>query len=144
MPKSISSYPAAATVDLALRHELLHLEADRSLLVRRQVATCDPSSGTERRSALRACGLVERGAKALGELDGVVIGPEVHEDDSRLLRQHVAMDRGHLDVVRPQGAHHVIDLRANERIVARDRGLSAASRLKIDGGRTAHDGGAHR
>ncbi len=30
-------------------------------------------------SALRACGLVERGAQSLGELDCVVIGPEVHD-----------------------------------------------------------------
>jgi len=33
--------------------------------------------------ATRACRLVERGAKTFGEFDGVVIGPEVHEDDAR-------------------------------------------------------------
>ena len=44
--------------------------------------TSIPAAGS---SALRARGLVERGAQPLGELHRVVIGPEVHEDQPRLL-----------------------------------------------------------
>src|SRR4029453_1722193 len=53
-------------------------------------------------SALRARGLVEGGAQALAGLPPIVIGPEVHEDQPRLLVEHVAVDRGHLDAVFPQ------------------------------------------
>ena len=38
-----------------------------------------------------ARGLVDRGAQATGELDRVIVGPEVHEDQPRLLGQHVAV-----------------------------------------------------
>src|SRR5947209_11255279 len=38
------------------------------------------------RSALCSGRLVERGPQALGELDRVVVRPEVHEDEPRLLR----------------------------------------------------------
>src|SRR5262245_35946827 len=44
--------------------------------------------------ALRARRLVERRAQALRKLDRVVVGPEVHEDQARLLGQHVTVDRG--------------------------------------------------
>src|SRR5882757_6312284 len=49
-----------------------------------------------RRSALRARCLIEGRAQAPGLLQGVVICPEVKEDDSRLLRQHVTVDRRHV------------------------------------------------
>ena len=49
--------------------------------------------------ALRTCRLVERGTQAARELDGVVIGPEVHEDQPRLLGQHMAMNGRDLDAV---------------------------------------------
>src|SRR5258708_5019364 len=84
----------------------------KSLRLRRTPVS---AAGNERPSwrdlALGAGGLVERGAQALGELDGVVIGPEVHEDQARLLGQHVAVDRGDLDAIRAQGLDHGIDLR---------------------------------
>ena len=49
--------------------------------------------------ALCAGRLVERGAQPLGELDGVVIGPEMHEEQPRLLVQHVAVVGGYVDAV---------------------------------------------
>ena len=84
-------------------------------------------------SALRARGLVECGAQSLGELDGVVIGPEVHEDEPRLLGEHVAVHRGHLDAVLPQRLDHRVDLLAGEHEVPGDGGLAAAGRLEADG-----------
>src|SRR5882757_1003485 len=51
---------------------------------------------------LRARRLVERGAQSPGKLQCVVIGPEMKEEQPRLLVQHVAVDCGHVDAVRPQ------------------------------------------
>ena len=53
-------------------------------------------------SALGARGLVERGAQSLGELQCIVIGPEMQEEQPRLLIQHVAVDRRDIDAIRPQ------------------------------------------
>ena len=44
-------------------------------------------------------GLVERRAQALRELHRVVVGPEMHEEQARLLVQHVAVQGGDLDAV---------------------------------------------
>ena len=41
--------------------------------------------------------LVERRSDGLGKLDGVIVGPEMHEEHSRLLQQHMTVERGHLD-----------------------------------------------
>src|SRR5262249_27662180 len=57
-------------------------------------------------------GLIKRGPQALGELQGVVVSPEVHEDQPRLLGQHVAMDRGDLDATGAQRLDDRIDLLA--------------------------------
>ena len=48
-------------------------------------AAARPRRASREASALGACRLVERRAQALGELDRVVVRPEVHEDDPRLL-----------------------------------------------------------
>jgi hypothetical protein len=48
---------------------------------------------------------VERGPQSLGELPDVVVGPEMHEEEPRLVGQHVVVQGGHLDPVlaqRPQ------------------------------------------
>src|SRR5262249_18323450 len=97
-----------------------------------------------RRSALRTCRLVEGGAQPLGELQRVVIGPEMQEDDSRLLRQHVAVNGGYVDALGAERPDHVDDLRADEGKVARDRCLAATGRLEIDAGGSAHDRRADR
>src|SRR5262245_26053028 len=65
-------------------------------------------------SAFRACGLVQRGTQTSGEFDGVVVGPEMHEEKPRLFGQHMAMYRGDLDPVRAQRADHWIDLIAGQ------------------------------
>jgi hypothetical protein len=43
--------------------------------------------------ALGARGLVERGAQPLGQLHRIVDGPEMQEEQPRLLIRHVTMDR---------------------------------------------------
>src|SRR5262249_27115116 len=78
------------------------------------------------------------GAQTLGELDGVVIGPEMHEEQPRLLIQHVAVQRRHLDAVRPQRLDYGIDLIAGENEVASDGGFAAAGRLEVDRDRNPH------
>jgi hypothetical protein len=64
----------------------------------------DPSLDAVRGSALRACGLVQRGSKCLGQLYRVVIGPEMHEADPRLLGKHVVVDRRHIGTIGAQRA----------------------------------------
>src|SRR3954452_3714929 len=86
-------------------------------------------------SALCSGRLVERGTQARGELDRVVVRPEMHEDEPRLLVEHVAVDRRHLDAIGAQLLDHRIDLLASEHEVAGDRRLAAAGRLEIDRGR---------
>src|SRR5262249_46471066 len=97
--------------------------------------SCGPAlKSLGRRSALRARRLVEGGAQSLGKLHGVVIGPEVHEEQPRLLVEHVAMDRRHLDAIRPQRLDHRIHLVRRQHEVAGDSGLAAAGGLEVDGG----------
>src|SRR3954469_19775450 len=84
-------------------------------------------------SALRARGPVEGGAQSLGELDCIVVGPEVHEDETRLLGQHVAVHRRHLNAVFAERLDHRVDLVARQHEVAGDGGLAAAGRLEADG-----------
>ena len=50
-------------------------------------------------SPFGACGPVERRANSLGQFYGVVIGPEMHEEQARLVGEHVAMDGSDLDAV---------------------------------------------
>ena len=46
--------------------------------------------------------LVQGGAQSLSKFDGIVVGPEMHEEEARLLVQHMAVQRCDLDVVGPQ------------------------------------------
>src|ERR1700676_1884836 len=69
-------------------------------------------------SALRDRGLLERRAQAFGELHGVVVGPEVNEEHSGLLREHVIVDRRHLDAVLPQRPDQRVDLLAGDQEIA--------------------------
>jgi hypothetical protein len=46
----------------------------------------------------RVC-LVQRGPESSGHLGRIVIGPEMHEEQPRLLRQHVAVKRRYLNPV---------------------------------------------
>src|SRR5260370_34771581 len=91
-----------------------------------------------KRSALGDGGLVECRPNALGELHRIVVRPEMHEEHSRLLVEHVTMDRGDLDVTRPQGADQRVDLVGRHHELAGDRRLALAGRLEIDGIRRSH------
>jgi hypothetical protein len=55
--------------------------------------------------------------------------PEVHEDQARLLGEHVAVDRRYLDAARPQSLDHRVHLVCGQHEIAGDGGLAAAGRL---------------
>jgi len=57
-------------------------------------------------------GLIKGNLESLSELRSIVVGPEMHEQQSRLLVEHVAMNGGNLDPVRAQAADERIDLLA--------------------------------
>src|SRR5215468_1672476 len=130
VPASMAVVAAAAPTPL--------MKSRRSVVVVMETSTQSslPSCPVEM-SALRARCLVECGAQARGELDRVVIGPEMHEAQPRLLIQHVAVQCRHLDAVRVQRMDHRIDLLARHDEVAGDGGLAAAGRLEVDAGRNA-------
>ncbi len=88
--------------------------------------------------AFGARGFVKRGAQSPRELQGIVIGPEMQEEQPRLFVQHVAVDRGHLDAVRPQRPDHGIDLLAGKYEIAGNGGFAAAGGLEADRSRHAH------
>ena len=73
---------------------------------------------------LRSCsvrlarGLVDGSTQATGELNSVVVGPEVHEDQPRLFGQHVAMYRRDLDASCLQLIDDRVDLDPNQNEVA--------------------------
>src|SRR6185295_17799075 len=67
----------------------------------------------------------------------------MHEDEPRLLSQHVTMDRGHLYAVRAQSFDHRIDLRSKQNEVAGNRRLASAGGLEADAGVHAHGSGRH-
>src|SRR5206468_5989283 len=60
------------------------------------------------------------------------------EEQAWLLIEHVAMKRGHLDAVGPQGIDHWIDLVSSEDEVTGDRCLAATGGLEVDGLRDPH------
>src|SRR5947209_6324217 len=119
---------------------------DRSSSVTRfRAAICRAMSRTDifgvPDSAPGARGLVERSAQPPGELDGIVVRPEVHEEKPGLLVQHVAVNRRDLDAVRTQGLDDRVDLVGGEHEIAGDRSLAAAGWLEADPGRQAQRGG---
>src|SRR4051794_41579352 len=54
------------------------------------------------------------------------------EEQTWLFIQHMAVDRRHLDVSRPQRTYQRVDLVASHQEIARDRSLAVAGRLKVD------------
>src|SRR6266849_9976686 len=67
--------------------------------------------------------LVQGRLQPFGQGDGVVIGPEMHEEQPGLLIQHVVVERGHLDAVGPEGLDDRIDLGGPQHEIAVDGGL---------------------
>ena len=45
----------------------------------------------------------QRRFQPLSELHGIVVRPEMHEEEARLLVEHMAVERGHLDAGPPLG-----------------------------------------
>src|SRR6202011_1670136 len=73
-----------------------------------------------------------------------VVGPEMDEEQPRLFVEHVAVDRGDLDVAGTQCPDQGIDLVARKQEVAGDGGLTVASGLEVDGiGAAQRSGDAH-
>jgi hypothetical protein len=70
-------------------------------------------------SILRASRPIE--ASALGQLYGIVVGPEVEKEYPRLFGQHVAVNGRYLDAVGAEHPHHVVNLPADWNKVSRDR-----------------------
>src|SRR3974390_1177946 len=93
-------------------------------------------------SALRACGLVKRGAQLSSKLQCVVIGPEMHEEQPRLLVEHVAVKGRHLDAVRAQSLDDGFHFFARQHEIAGYRCLAVTGWLKAYCGRNAKR--AHR
>src|ERR1035437_10586070 len=62
----------------------------------------------------------------------------MQEEQPRLLVQHVAVDRRHVDAVRPQRPDHGVHLVACKHKIAGDGGFATAGRLETDGNRYAH------
>jgi hypothetical protein len=50
--------------------------------------------------------LIQRGAKALREPSGLIISPEVHEEQARLLLDQMVVERSDLNPVPPKFGDH--------------------------------------
>src|SRR5438445_12118334 len=81
---------------------------------------------------LRTSRLVQGGPQAASELCGVIVRPEMQEDQARLLSQHVTMDCRDFDAVGTQSLDDWIDLFSREHEVPRDSCLPAASGLEVN------------
>jgi hypothetical protein len=55
---------------------------------------------------LRDGSFVERSTDGARQFHRIVVGPEMDEEHTRLLVEHVAMDRGHLDIPGSQRANN--------------------------------------
>ena len=78
-------------------------------------------SPTPARSALRDIDLRKRRLQPLGKLLRVIIGPEVHEVEVRLIVEHVVVDRRNLDPVltqRPQDRVYFLAIRTKSPVIA--------------------------
>src|SRR5215207_5446957 len=89
-------------------------------------------------SALGAGGLVKRRAQCAGELERVIMRPEMHKNQAWLLAQHMTVNRGHLDTVGAQHPEYLLHFLCRQHEVAGDGGVTTASRLEVDSGRDSH------
>src|SRR6185312_7350570 len=81
---------------------------------------------------------VQRGTHTLRELLSIIVGPEVHEEEVRIVLDHVTVERGHFDTMLTQGPQNRIDLTADHYEIAGDGCLATAGRLEIDGCSSSH------
>lgn len=82
--------------------------------------------------------LIERATQPPCECDGVVVRPEVHEEEARLFVEHVAVEGGDFNAALLEGTDDVIHLGGAHHEVARDRRLSSSGRMEVDLGGDAH------
>jgi len=82
------------------------------------------ASPTRTRPALCDIDLCERGLQPLGKLLRIVIGPEVHEVEMRLVIEHVIVDCRNLDPVLPQRPQDRVHLLCDQHEIAGDRRLA--------------------
>src|SRR6266481_8111993 len=78
-------------------------------------------------------------SQTLSQLLGVVVGPEVHEEQMRRIINHVAVKSCDFDAVLSKRLEYRIYFTAEENEVAGSRRFAVLRRLKID-----CDGRAHR
>ena len=76
--------------------------------------------------------LVERGSQAVGQFGCVIVGPEVHKKETRLLGKHVTADWGHLYSAFTQRLDDGIHLFCREHKIASNGRFAAAGRLEVD------------
>src|SRR4029078_1902923 len=69
--------------------------------------------------ALRARRLVQRSAQSASQLQGVIGRPEMHENETRLLGQHVAVNGRHFDAVGAQRSDNGVNYLSREDEVTR-------------------------
>src|SRR5712692_488756 len=102
------------------------------------------SSSMLSRSSFRQLDLAQGRLQVSGQLPGIVVCPEMHEEQPRLFGEHVTMQRSHLDSAVAQGPEHGIDLLCDEHEVPGDRRLAAPGRLEVDDDARSHaDGNRH-
>src|SRR5688572_21603915 len=91
-----------------------------------------PAASPERSFASSDLNLRERRIEPGRKFLRVIVGPEMHEEQARLVVEHVVVQRRHVDPVRVQRLDDWIDLVLGEYEVAGDRGLARAGGLEVD------------
>src|SRR5262249_12994478 len=76
--------------------------------------------------------------KSTGELYRIVVGPEVKEEETRLLVQHVAMNGCYFDAVGAQSPYNRVHFFPSQDKVARNSRFPVTGWLKIDCCRKSH------
>src|SRR4051794_31228062 len=83
--------------------------------------------------ALDDVDVTERRLQSGSELERIVLRPEMHEVEARLLTEHVVVHGCNLDTVLAQRLHYRRDFLVGQNEITGDRRLAASERLKIDG-----------
>jgi hypothetical protein len=91
-----------------------------------------------RPSSSREIDLVERGPQSCRQFCQFIVCPEVHEEQARLVIEHVIVQGRNLDAIVAQNTQHRIDFIGGQDEIPGDRGLAAARRLEVDRFGRAH------
>src|ERR1700732_1411611 len=111
--RSSASHPARTVATTAISSETGRRNAKETkfTLVRLRIAEApaEPLEKGKGRSLLCQCHSIERGLQSGGEFDHVIVCPEVHEEQNRLVIEHVIVQGGDLDAIVVQNTQHRID-----------------------------------